>query len=331
MPHDTLRGFQMLSGSRWAIRPEMLPEIAARVPRAGTMAATAADPQTMTGVAVIPLTGVITPQGSWISMLFGGAPGGLAAFREALAEAIDSPAVSAILIDVDSPGGLIDLVPETAADLQAAKGVKPIVAIADTQMCSAAYWIASQADEIVASPSSSIGSIGVYQMHVDQSGANAMEGFQVSYISAGDYKVEGNPNAPLDPDAAAYIQQNVDDLYGMFVADVAQGRGIDAQAVLDNYGQGRSMNAQRALSAGLVDRIGTYEGVVGGLLGSGGSARRLGGRAKAEASEQQAILQAQLDAQNDMAAAAQATADAMKQYAELSAEDREQIAELLTS
>jgi signal peptide peptidase SppA len=321
MPDDTLRGFQMLSGSRWAIRPEMLPEIAARVPRAGTMAASSGDPQTMTGVAVIPLTGVITPQGSWLSLLFGGAPGGLAAFREAFGEAMESPAVSAILIDVDSPGGLIDLVPETAADLQAAKGVKPIVAIADTQMCSAAYWIASQADEIVASPSSSIGSIGVYQMHVDESGLNSQLGLRVTYISAGQYKVEGNPDEPLDPDAQAYIQQNVDDLYGMFVADVATGRGVDAQAVIDNYGQGRSMNAQRALSAGLVDRIGTYEAVVGGLLGSGTSARSLRRSAKAQAP----------------APAPEAVAPELPPVpdppapAELSAEDREQIAALLTA
>ena len=303
------RGFQMLSGSRWAIRPETLPEIAAaQVPRAGTLTAPG-DPQTMTGVAVIPLTGVITPQGSWLSALFGGAPGGLAGFRAAFAEAIESPAVSAIVIDVDSPGGLVDLVPETAADLQAAKGMKPIVAVADTQMCSAAYWIASQADEIVASPSASVGSIGVYQMHIDESGLNQMLGLRITYISAGEYKVEANPDAPLDPEAAAYMQQGVDDLYGMFVADVAQGRGVDAQAVLDSYGQGRSMNAQRALSAGLVDRIGTYEAVVGGLLGSGTSARRLNRQPKA-----------------------QATAElAESAPVELSAEDRDEIAALLTA
>lgn len=262
----------LLDGSPWAIRREVLPQLAdaARWPvMAGmntTRAATPAQPVTA-GVAVIPLTGIITPQGSWLSMLYGGAPGGLCAFREAFAGALNSPDVSAILIDVDSPGGLCDLVPETAAEIRDARGTKPIVAIADTQMCSAAYWIASQADEVVITPSGYAGSIGVYRMHIDFSRANNDMGVAVTYVHAGKYKVEGNSDEPLGQEARDKWQSDVDDVYETFVADVAAGRQVSGQVVIDDYGQGRTMNARRALEAGLVDRVATYENVIDGLLG----------------------------------------------------------------
>jgi signal peptide peptidase SppA len=265
----------LLGGSHWAIRQDVLPRIASAM-RLQTDALTVSrraespTPQTApSGVVVIPLTGIITPQGSFLSMLFGGAPGGLLAFREQFRAAMASPDVSAIVIDVDSPGGITDLVTETATEIRAARGQgKRIVAIADTQMASAAYWIASQADEIVATPSGSAGSVGVYRIHQDWSVANAQMGIAFSYIAAGKYKVEGNPDQPLDEAARAAWQADVQDAYDMFVADVAAGRGVSAETVIADYGEGRSMNAQRALDAGLVDRVATFDEVVSGLLAS---------------------------------------------------------------
>jgi hypothetical protein len=90
-------------------------------------------------VAVIPLTGLITARGSFLSMLFGGG-GGLLDFRDSFREALNSPEVSAIVLDVDSPGGYVDLVPETAEEIYEARGEKPIVAVANTMAASAAYW-----------------------------------------------------------------------------------------------------------------------------------------------------------------------------------------------
>jgi signal peptide peptidase SppA len=262
----------MLGCSPWAVRGDMLPRLAAAAALpilAGftTSAAAPTDQPISGGVAVIPLTGIITPQGSWMSFLFGGAPGGLAAFMEAFDAAINSPDVTAIVIDVDSPGGLCDMVPETAAEIREARGSKPIVAIADTMMCSAAYWIASQADEIVATPSGYAGSVGVYRVHEDWSRWNTEAGIAVTYVHAGQYKVEGNPDEPLDQEARDQWQSDVDDIYAMFVADVAQARGISTDDVIANYGEGRTLNAQRALDAGVIDRIGTYEDVVGALIG----------------------------------------------------------------
>lgn len=262
----------LLSGSPWAIREDMLRQVvqAARFPELAAAVAARPVPQPSRPagkVAVIPLTGVITPQGSFLDILFGGS-GGLMAFREAFDEAMASDEVSGILLDVDSPGGLVDLVPETAEHVRRARGSKPIVAVADTLMASAAYWIGSQADEIVVTPSGYAGSIGVYRVHVDESGFNEHLGFKVSYVSAGRYKTEGNPDEPLSEDAERDWQRNVDDMYSMFIDAVATARGTSAQAVAAGYGEGRVLNAERAVKAKLADRVDTYEGTLARMLGA---------------------------------------------------------------
>jgi capsid assembly protease len=265
-----------LGRSLWAIHPDVLPRLveARRSVRAlqgfARTSPVAQDDESARagrGVAVLPLTGVITPRGSLLSLLFGGG-GGLVDFRASFREAMSSPDVGAIVLDVDSPGGLIDLVPETAEEIRAARGVKPIVAVANTLAASGAYWIASQADELVITPSGSAGSVGVYMVHEDWSGFNEKEGIQPTYISAGKYKVEGNPDEPLSEEAQADWQREVDDLYAMFVEAVAQGRGVSTAQVRDGYGEGRTLLAHRALGAGMVDRVATLEETVYDLLAS---------------------------------------------------------------
>lgn len=316
----------LLSGSPWALRSDMIAQVmqAARFPdhAGGTIRVAAAAPErTMRGVATIPLTGVITPHGSFLDFLFGGG-GGLVGFTELFDEAMASEEVNAIVIDVDSPGGLVDLVPETAQHIREARGQgKPIVAVADTLMASAAYWISAQADEIVITPSGYAGSIGVYRVHVDASGLNDQLGLKVTYVSAGEYKTEGNSDEPLSGEAEADWQQNVDDAYALFVDDVAAGRGLTAATVLAEYGQGRVMNAQRALSAGLVDRIDTYDGVIGKLLGA--SAPIDTGIAAQLAEVQAALGRAEAQIET-LTAASEADETPL-----LSAEDRREIAAIL--
>ncbi len=262
----------LLTGSPWAIRQDVLAQVAAAMRhQADGLAALRSlapspDRPPTAGVMTIPLAGIITPQGSFLDVLFGGEGGGLLAFREAFRVAMAAPEVVAIVIDVDSPGGMIDQVPETAAEIRAARGAgKPIIAIANTQMASAAYWIASQADQVVITPSGNAGSIGVYRVHEDWSDANTQAGVAITYVSAGKFKIEGNPNEPLGRTAKAQWQADVQDIYDMFVADVAAGRGVSVAEVIGGYGEGRSLPAARALAAGLVDRIATYDEVRTGI------------------------------------------------------------------
>ncbi len=271
----------------WAIQSDVLPQLyAAQRSRQALAHALSADtlpakaPKAArrtqvtggsSGVAVIPLTGLITPRGSWLDMLFGGG-GGLQAFRTSFREALGHPDVGAIVLDIDSPGGLSSLVQETAQEVYDARGEKPIIAVSNTMCASAAYFIASQADEMVVTPSGMVGSIGVYMLHVDWSAFNEAMGVDPTYVYAGEHKVDGNPDEPLSDEVKADWQQEVDEIYTSFIDAVARGRGVTADQVRAGYGQGRTLLADRALAEGLVDRIDTIEAVVGGLLVPGGGA-----------------------------------------------------------
>lgn len=225
----------------------------------------AAGPRTGTGgagsIAVIPIYGVLSHRINLMTEMSGGTSVQqlTGAFRQALAD----PTVTGIIFDVDSPGGSMSGIPELAAEIRAARGQKPMVAVANTLCASAAYWLAAQADEIIATPSALVGSVGVVMVHEDYSAANEQAGVTVTYITAGDYKAEGNPDQPLSNDAETYMQSLVDDACAMFVNDVAKGRGTNAKDVRDNYGQGRVLTPANAQKAGMVDRIDTFDGAVG--------------------------------------------------------------------
>jgi signal peptide peptidase SppA len=225
-------------------------------------------------VSIVSLKGVITPNPSFLSMLFGFEEGGLNQFMRDMRDAVGDPETRAVVIDVDSPGGLTDLVPEAAAEVRAMRddGGKPIVAVANTVAASAAYWIAAQAHEVVVTPSGEVGSVGVYSVHRDESQKYAREGIRHTLVSAGEHKTEGNPFEGLSEDALAAYQEDVDDYYAMFVRDVAAGRGAP-QPELDGkaFGGGRSFLADRAISYGLADRVATLGDTVKRL--SSGRAR----------------------------------------------------------
>lgn len=224
------------------------------------------------GIALVPIYGVLAHRASLFTETSGASSvdGLRKAFREALAD----PEAGAIILDVDSPGGAIDGIPEFADEIRAARGQKPIIAVANTLMASAAYWLASAADEIVATPSALVGSIGVYATHMDFSAMDEAMGVKTTLIAAGKYKTEGNEYEPLADEARGHIQSIVDDAYGLFVDAVARGRGVAASAVRAGYGEGRVLPAKRARTAGLVDRVDTLDGTIRRLVTGKGPAMR---------------------------------------------------------
>lgn len=213
-----------------------------------------------TNVAVLPLAGVIVPKASLFSEVSGATS--VEGFQRDLRAAVADPEIGAIVMDVDSPGGNTALVSELAAEIRDARDSKPIVAVANTLMASAAYWLASQATEVVGSPSALVGSVGVYAAHEDISQLQDKLGVKTTVISAGKYKTEGLPFEPLTDSAKEHMQSLVTDAYGRFVSDVAAGRGVDESTVLSGYGEGRVLSATAALKAGMVDRIDTLEGAI---------------------------------------------------------------------
>jgi len=216
-------------------------------------------------VAQISIVGSITRRGSMWADFFGGASveGTIAALRNVAAD--DS--VSTVLLNIDSPGGTVDGLPELAAEVRKLRESKHVVAMANSLAASAAYWLASQADEIVASPEALIGSIGVFTAHQDWSAMLEKMGIKTTYIHAGKYKVEANPDEPLSTEARDHLQSIVDEAYGLFVADVAKGRGVTAAQVRSDYGQGRVLTAKDAKAVGMIDRVAGYHETVARLTG----------------------------------------------------------------
>jgi signal peptide peptidase SppA len=226
------------------------------------------------GVAVLPLYGVIAQRAAAFQSV--SSPNGTSVeeFTRMLRAALADDSVESILIEIDSPGGSVDMVPELAAEVRNARGQKPIVALANTLAASAAYWIGSQADELVVTPSGEVGSIGVYAAHEDLTGVLEQEGVKMTLISAGKFKTEGNPFEPLSDDARAHFQSVVDDFYGMFVGDVAKGRGVSVADVRGGFGEGRVVQAKQAVKMGMADRVATYDQTVARMMRGGAASRR---------------------------------------------------------
>jgi signal peptide peptidase SppA len=209
------------------------------------------------GIAVLPLRGTIAHRAGMMTEASGGTS--TEAFSAQFREFLSDSEIGAIVLDVDSPGGTVTGVEELAAEIQQARGVKPIVAHVNAMAASAAYWIASAAEEISVTPTGAVGSIGVFTSHQDRSGMYEQMGVKNRLISAGKYKVEANPFGPLDPEAEANLQSEVDHYYGMFTKAVARGRGVPVATVREGYGQGRMVLAQEALAAGMVDYVETMD------------------------------------------------------------------------
>lgn len=193
---------------------------------------------------------------------------------QAFDAAIASPQVDAVLLDIDSPGGMVQGIPELAAKIRAAREIKPITALANGMMASAAYWIGSAAHEVVVIPSATgVGSIGVYRLHEDWSQKLEQEGVKITAISAGKYKTEGAPWGSLSPETEAFYRSEVEAIYNWFVRDVASQRGGSQASVRSGYGEGRMLRAAEAVKANLADRVDTWENTVARL---GAKAQRLG-------------------------------------------------------
>lgn len=282
----------------WALQPERMAAYAAFLARryygehdapalsvaAGPPAArrqrAVGGPARSGSIAVVPVYGTIMQRSSQINICDGGTS--TEAIAKGISDANADESISAILLDVDSPGGSVYGVAELAAQIRAS--AKPVYGIANSLAASAGYWVLSQCAEVYVTPGGEVGSIGVWQAHQDLSKALSDAGVAVSLISAGKYKVEGNPYGPLGSDAKAFIQSRVDDYYGAFTRDVAKGRKTSTEAVRGRMGEGRVLGAEAAKAAGMVDGVMTMDQLVRHIQlreqAAGQSARRALARAQ---------------------------------------------------
>ncbi len=214
------------------------------------------------GVAVIAVRGELINRGSWLESASGLTS--YATIRAALQQACDDPQVSAIALDIDSPGGEATGCFEAATAIRAAAAKKPVTAYVDGMGCSAAYALASGSSELVVAPSATIGSIGVVWLHMDLSEAYAQRGVKPTLLHAGAYKIDGNEYEPLDDGARKRISAWIGEYYDLFVDAVGRHRpGLGADGARRT--EAAIYVGKAAVEAKLADALGDFDGVLAGL------------------------------------------------------------------
>jgi protease-4 len=207
-------------------------------------------------IAFIPLSGSIA-EGQDAS-LFSSGPGITPTFvRHQLEEANDDPSVGAIILKIDSGGGAVGASQEIAELVRDSD--KPVIVFAGDTVASGAYYIASQADKIVAKPGSLVGSIGVISQIPDLSGLYAKLGIKIQTIKSG--KNKDMFERTLTPEERRKFQVLSDDAYVQFITDVARGRKLSKNKVKE-LATGEVFSASRARKLGLVDELGGYQKAV---------------------------------------------------------------------
>jgi len=224
-----------------------------------------ADPQAETqngDVRVVSLHGVLISRAGMMDMISGATTPQM--FATLVRAAADDPAVSTIVLDVDSPGGTVSGTQLAAEAVSYAQTKKPVIACINDMACSAALWIASQAGEIVIPSSGTIGSIGVIGTHVDRSKALAQAGLKHTVIRSTPGKALGQPSEPMTGAALEQTQARLDALHAEFVQAVATGRGVPLKTA-QAWGTGDTWLGAEAVRIGLADRLGSISEVLAEL------------------------------------------------------------------
>ena len=214
--------------------------------------------------AILPLHGPLTRRRSMISSLLFGSMA-LDDFTPMLRRTASEPTIKNILIDIDSPGGQLEGVTELAEEIRDARRRKPITAIANGMAAGSAYLLGSQADEFFVIPSGQVGGIGIVAVHEDISERLKKQGLNLTFVSAGKKKMDGNPFQPLSDRVRADLQSDVDRKFERFATDISLGRRVPVSSVRNGFGQGRMLDAKAAFAAGMVDGVKTLDSVVSRL------------------------------------------------------------------
>ncbi len=211
-------------------------------------------------VLVLPIVGTIYPRLAGADPLSGGC--NLQETMAVLRRAVDDPHIASVILDFDSPGGMVSGVPEAARVIRSLRGRKPLTAVVNFQAASAAYYLAAQADEIVASPSATLGSVGVIATYLSAEKRIADQGYRVQTLRWPALKGEADGVRPLTDEALAHRMAQIRKIYDAFETDIALGLGIDRSTVARSFGQGRSFDAEQAVACGMAARILSFDGVL---------------------------------------------------------------------
>ena len=174
---------------------------------------------------------------------------------KAMRTATDDPDVKAIVLRVNSPGGTPVAAEEIISQMKKTRMVKPIVVSMGDIATSAAYYISSQSDRIVANPDTFTGSIGVIWVFKNKSKYYDEGGVSFYVAKTGNYKDLGSDWRGLTPAEKEYVNAIIEESYNRFVENVAKGRNLSVEYV-KNIADGRVFTGETAKRMGLVDELG---------------------------------------------------------------------------
>lgn len=198
------------------------------------------------GLAVISMIGPVTRYDDWCAWLFGGVS--TDSLMDQLQSACDDPDCCGIMLFIDSPGGEAAAIHDLGDMIYQMRDTKPVVAYVDNLAASAAYWVATGANQIVMSPAAFVGSIGVVTTVWKDDTGRAVE--IVSSKSP-----RKRPDIGTD-EGRAVIQSRIDDLADVFIGAVAKHRGVEPATVESDFGQGGVLIGAKAVAAGMADQVG---------------------------------------------------------------------------
>ena len=264
--HDRDHVHHILTGETWAMEPRAYVDLLGAFETAGRQAGgflsssgrrqarPRAEP--LGPVAVVDIRGPIFRYPNILTRLF------ISTCIEDLAKelraAVDDPAVKSILLNVDSSGGQLSGIHETAEMIFKARRAKPVAAYVGGTAAAGAYWLTAAAETVVVDATAGIGSIGVSAVFIDQRKARERVGIRdIEIVSSASPKKRPDPATDKGREQ---IRAHLDALADVFISSMATYRGVSADKVRADFGRGDLLVGANAVKAGLADRLGSYEG-----------------------------------------------------------------------
>lgn len=282
------RLLEYLSTTTWALHPAVMQRLSAIVERhvngvkldAETIASITAnrarskvarpDDEDYTidrGVAVVPIRGVLQKHASMVHDISGPSGTSYETVRGAIRAARRDRDASAILLHIDSPGGVVDGVEDLAMEINDLRGKKPVYALADGMMASAALWLGVQAERVYATRGTSVGSVGVLASFTDTRRHDEGRGIDVRYLSSSANKGSMLTDQKLTSGQVDSILSQINAEHELFLEALARGRRAAPEAAA-RWGDGNVYLATKALELGLIDEVASYEQVIRAIAGS---------------------------------------------------------------
>lgn len=214
------------------------------------------------GTLMIPVKGMLLHD---FPYALGGWATGYEYLVRAFQRGMNDGSVQRIAMIIDSPGGEVAGCFDNADKVYALRGQKPIHAFVNESAYSAAYAWASVADKITMTRTAGVGSVGVVTAHMDVSAAMEKAGYKITFIHAGDHKVDGNPYQALPDAVKARIQQRIDSMYSIFVSTTARNLGIEESVVIAT--QALCYGAEEAISIGFAHEVRAFDEALAAFSG----------------------------------------------------------------